>query len=93
MSDISARKFRCRDFWREAIARQVAREILMTFPADSENAVCDLAAGPLGMTPATVRRYLRRETAKPDFSIVFLCRAFRGADMAGVVVETMGGAA
>jgi hypothetical protein len=62
-------------------AREIAQDhaatiIAAAFPGPSENAICDLAASRLGCDPSTIRGILRKETKRPDFTLIFVAMHF-----------------
>ena len=59
----------------EDFGKACARLIWMTFPARSQNAVCEEAAWWLQTSPDTIDRILGQRTKHPDPRIMFMCLA------------------
>jgi hypothetical protein len=59
----------------EDFGRSCAKLLWATFPARSQNAVCEAASLSLGVSPDTIARILNGDTKHPDPRVMFACLA------------------
>lgn len=74
---------------RKSLCNWVDREIRLTFPGPSEHAIIAKACPVLGISEHKCRSLLRGDTEKPDVAIALFCRALRGAEVTGGLLEDL----